>query len=206
MTSALAPVRRAPADARAQTTALERPYQNSSRTLTPRNVAPLTGDIPLPPVASTVPPRATQAFWSELASPRALTATNGPSLRLSPLAINSLPSTPRELPRGISLRQIGDGSTIPVAQREQWQLLEPDRATTPRRTAMYGGEAQREIARKRLHAVACCEVRRRLALQAEVERMQQQLRDTTHHSEVYFLPLRSTRTHVELWKDQTAFS
>ncbi len=93
-----------------------------------------------------------------LASPRTSMGERGVR-HMSALPAISAPPSPRALPRGYCLRQIGDGSYLPI--------IDPARPSTPspRRAPLLQpgptGEAQREVVHTLEREVARCDATRR---------------------------------------------
>ena len=92
-----------------------------------------------------VPQHLLPGYWSELSSPR----TRPQTTVLSPLPELAKPESPRNLPRGLLLKQIGDGSYLPVAR---WDGIRPS-THDPLRSPLFAGELQREEHRRRMLAV-----------------------------------------------------
>ena len=126
------------------------------------------GTSPVRPPPPPIPRRNTFAeFWTNLATPRSDDARRKP-FKLSPMpSLSPPPQSARVLARGIMLKQIGDGSYLPLAS--------PARPTTtsPRRTPLLGGEAQRAIHSDRCRAIERCDTARRLLFKAELAREEQ---------------------------------
>lgn len=116
---------------------------------------------PLAPPQSLPPPHLLSGFWESLSSPRVVKRRT--PFHLSPLPQLSPPVSPRTLPNDIALRQIGDGSFVPIANLSE-------RPDAPLRSPLIGGEAQRAVLRLRKMAVERCDSARRDLWQAEQER------------------------------------
>lgn len=103
-----------------------------------------------------VPMQELTAHLEALSSPRRKIMP----FHLSPLPQLSPPVSPRMLPSDLALRQIGDGSFIPIANGSFASDTEPV-FLLPLRSPLRGGEAQRAVLRQRKVAVERFESTRR---------------------------------------------